>query len=108
MLNDGPGYSVITNSIIWGNYGAIGAGIRNLWGTVTAQYSNIQGGWTGTGNKNVDPLFMGATDFHLQSTSPCVNTGTATDAPLEDLDGNPRPSPIGGAFDMGAYEYQWP
>lgn len=47
-------------------------------------------------------------DFHLLSTSPCKDSGTATGAPASDFEGNPRPSPAGGAFDMGAYEYQAP
>ena len=42
-------------------------------------------------------------DLHLIPTSPAVNNGTSDNAPLEDFDGNPRP--IGGNFDIGAYEY---
>ncbi len=45
-------------------------------------------------------------DFHLQSDSPCIDTGIETGAPSDDLDGNPRPSCSG--YDMGAYEYQCP
>ncbi len=43
-------------------------------------------------------------DYHLSATSPAIDTGTATDAPSTDLDGNPRPS--GRTYDVGAYEYQ--
>ncbi len=42
-------------------------------------------------------------DYHLHSTSPAMDTGTATNAPNVDLDGNPRP--VGAAMDIGAYEY---
>ncbi len=45
-------------------------------------------------------------DYHLQSISPCKDTGTADGAPSKDLDGNFRPSCSG--YDMGAYEYQCP
>jgi parallel beta-helix repeat protein len=43
-------------------------------------------------------------DYHLSSTSPAIDAGTATDAPSVDLEGNPRP--VGKGFDIGAYEYQ--
>jgi hypothetical protein len=42
-------------------------------------------------------------DYHLLSTAPAVNKGTALDAPSVDLDGKPRP--IGAAVDIGAYEF---
>jgi hypothetical protein len=47
---------------------------------------------------NVDSL-----DFHLQSTSSCIDSGFAQFAPGYDFDMNERP--IGAGFDIGAYEY---
>lgn len=41
-------------------------------------------------------------DFSLKPTAPAVDAGLETDAPLVDIDGNPRTIP----FDIGAYEYQ--
>ena len=38
------------------------------------------------------------------SNSLCVNSGTAAGAPADDLEGHPRP--VGGGYDMGAYERQ--
>ena len=81
-------------------------------------YSDIQGcggsggGWNssvgtdGGGNIDADPLFLNAAggDLHIQSGSPCIDAGTSSGAPDDDLDGNPRPS--GSGYDMGAYEYQ--
>ncbi len=54
-----------------------------------------------------DPQFVNpaAFDFRLQSTSPAIDAGISTNAPLFDFAGNKRPVPIGGAFDIGAYEY---
>jgi predicted outer membrane repeat protein len=49
------------------------------------------------------PQFVSASDWHLQSNSPCINTGDNSYAQgTKDLDGNPRI--IGGVVDMGAYE----
>ena len=60
----------------------------------------------GPGNFVADPLFVNWTnlDFHLQSNSPCINSGEAHVALLTDLEGHPRV--IGSAIDLGAYEYQ--
>ena len=41
-------------------------------------------------------------DFHLQSTSPAVNSGTANLAPDTDIDGNSRPSC--GGYDRGSHQ----
>jgi hypothetical protein len=64
---------------------------------------------TGTGFFTNAPLFvnLAAGDFHLQSNSPCINSGTnAYVISTTDLDGNPRI--VGGTVDIGAYEYQTP
>ena len=57
-------------------------------------------------NLLVDPLFVNtsANDFHLDSSSPLINTGlnSAPSLPATDFQGNNRI--IGGIVDMGAYE----
>ena len=56
-----------------------------------------------------EPAFVNWTnnDFHLQSNSPCINSGNnAYVTVTNDLDGNPRT--VGGTVDIGAYEYQTP
>jgi len=74
----------IMNSILWGNSAQIGSQIN---GTADVSYSDIEGGYSGTGNLNIDPLFRDAAngDFHLQSTdcgyglnSPCIDAGDPT------------------------------
>ena len=55
-----------------------------------------------------NPLFVNpaARDFHLQSGSPAINTGTTLGAPYNvDFAGTSRPQPPGGAYDIGAYEF---
>jgi hypothetical protein len=53
------------------------------------------------------PIFVAPLNFHLQSSSPCINSGNnAYISSPTDLDGNPRVT--GGTVDIGAYEYQTP
>ncbi len=42
-------------------------------------------------------------NYHLRANSPCINSGTSTDAVSPDIDGDTRPQ--GGGYDMGADEY---
>lgn len=62
-------------------------------GSVTATYSNIQGGWAGIGNIDCDPLFVDSPngDYHLSwdnypiqdaTMSPCIDTGDSA-SPLD-------------------------
>src|SRR5690606_38607828 len=73
-------------------------------------YSDIQGGWVGPGDGNIDadPLWLdpAAGDFRLGAASPCINAGDNSAVPAgitTDLAGLPR---FVGIVDMGAYEYQ--
>jgi hypothetical protein len=66
---------VLRNNIIWGNTAQTAPEIRlRQGGSVTVTYSDVQGGWSGTGNKNEAPSFAD-TSFYLQVTSPCVDAG---------------------------------
>ncbi|MEM6964074.1 MAG: T9SS type A sorting domain-containing protein [Bacteroidota bacterium] len=60
---------------------------------------------TGTNDLNeTDPEFVGLNDedYRLSDMSPAIDAGIATNAPLFDIEGNPRVDDI----DMGAYENQ--
>jgi len=105
----------VYNNIIWGN-SAAGNG-ADVWLAGTGQQkvflyndvNNMYGVWDIAQNiLNVDPKFFNpvAGDYHLQSTSPCLNYGTngAPSLPLTDLDGNARTN-SGGQVDLGAYEF---
>ena len=58
-----------------------------------------------TGTTEGDPEFVASTtgDYHLSSTSPCIDIGTSNGAPVTDFDGVTRPQGYG--YDVGAYEY---
>lgn len=102
--------------------------INNDGSTIEVTYSNVQGGYTGDGNIDADPMFVGLIgweypepvfingrwvpqepfpifDYHLTHGSPCIDTGDpeyVTEPGETDLDGNPRI--VNGRIDMGVYE----
>jgi len=102
----------ITNSIFWENYAiSFGDEIHNYDSNPIITYCDIRN-WTdgGTGNINVDPLFMEASNgnYHLQTGSPCVDAGDpdyVMDVNDIDIDGDPRV--IGSRVDIGADEYNF-
>ena len=61
----------IRNCIVWGNNGP-GAQIHS---TGLVEYSDIEGGYTGTGNINEDPNFDDTTYFVLNYHSSCIDAG---------------------------------
>jgi len=83
--------------------------IAEGYGVLTVRYSNIEGGWSGVGNIDQDPLFYEypilGLKFLLEPSSPCIDTG---DPSIEDsiYDWHPRwPDwyPNGAQSDMGVY-----
>lgn len=57
-----------------------------------------------TGNITTDPLFKSTSDFHLQSTSPCIDAGLDVSAITGGLDFNGA-GKYGTAYDIGAFEW---
>jgi len=105
--------ATVTNSIIWNNtrYQVYYPG-----GDLSVSYSDVQGGFAGTGNLDADPCFADPSngDYHLKSqagrwdplgeqwrqddaTSPCIDAGVPTD-PI-----GLEPFPNGGRVNLGAY-----
>ena len=113
-MNGGTEVLNVYNNIIWGN-SASGNG-ADVWlaGTgskKTFLYNDVHGMygvWDIAANiLDVAPAFFDPVngDYHLRSTSPCINAGTngAPSLPAFDLDGNPRTN--GTSVDLGCYEF---
>ncbi len=94
--------AVVNNSIFWN--ANPGTEITNSSGTLNVNYSDVEGGYFGIGNINTNPLFVSASDYHLQTSSPCAGVGTLPGSPVFDLDYNSRPMPVATNPDMGCYE----
>jgi len=120
---------VVSNSIIYFNDRAGGIQIDDDRATVT--FSDIQGGWSGDGNLDVDPLFVAlgqmtdagwvAGDYHLVSqgrrwdsqagswtsddvTSPCIDAGDpAAELADEPVTVADEPAVTNERINMGAY-----
>jgi predicted outer membrane repeat protein len=77
----------VTNAVFWDNYATLGGDQIFLEGSssITVSYSDVQGGWIGEGNIDIDPLFRDPDnrDLHLQDSidcgdphySPCIDVG---------------------------------
>jgi len=123
---------MLTNCILWGNTASGGPQIRISNGSILdISYCNVQGGYSGTGNINADPLFVDADgpddtvgtaddNLRLSAGSPCIDAADNTAVPsgvTTDLDGKPRfvddlcttdtgnPPGADAIVDMGAYEF---
>jgi len=92
---------VVTNCIIWGD---LAGEIYSFFSFPMVTYCDVEGGYSGIGNIDADPLFVDPAndDFHLTYQSPCKNTGhpSAVTEPC-DFEGDPR----GGTAAMGADEF---
>lgn len=99
-------FSAVTlkNNIVWGNSPAAsqvtGPGFA-------ATYNDIQGGFAGIGNLNIDPMF-GDSSFILSSSSPCIDKGDSSAIYNDPADPNNNtlalyPSRGGVRNDIGAY-----
>jgi len=89
------GASTIANCIVWGNTAGSAANEIALssWGSasVSVTYSDVRGGYPGTGNIDADPCYvkLGTNgDYRVQPFSPCIDAGSnaALPADLADLD----------------------
>jgi predicted outer membrane repeat protein len=100
---------VIMNMILWEDSAPSGAEIEVLTGPpLNVTYCDVQGGWAGTGNIDLDPIFDDTLHFYLSDTSPCIDAGNP-DPAFNDPEDPSNPGfalwPAMGTLrnDMGAY-----
>ena len=99
----GPWTPIIQNSIVWGNGGS-----NQISGSGNVQYSDVEGGYSGNGNIDVNPRLADTLSFSLSDTSQCVDAGNP-DPLFNDIENPARAgyalSPSLGTIrnDMGAY-----
>ncbi len=68
-----PAVTTLRNNIIWGNSGTV----QIIGGTPVVTYSDVQGGFTGAGNINLNPMFADS-NFYLMTGSPCIDAGDSS------------------------------
>ncbi len=102
------GGTTMRNCILWNN---CPNQIGEHGGYVRVSSSDVEGGYEGNTNINIDPLFADPNegDYSLRWNSPCVNTGDPSlllDPNETDLAGNPRVAMK--RIDIGPYEFSFP
>ena len=114
---DGPiafrrGYSELVNCILWDDKntengdnrefygGGVAAKPSAGWGSGSADYCDVKGGWDtggGANNISVDPVFIDAANSNLRVkvVSPCIDVGYSNTFPVVDIRGITRPQASG-------------
>jgi hypothetical protein len=125
-INDKWAKGNLRNCILWDNTSIKGGNqvFNGSTASTPMTYSNVQGGWPGTGNINSDPIFVDAAnnDYTLQTSSPCRDAGVHLNPSLPDdvgdldwdsITSEPIPKDLAlqtrrfnVKVDMGAYECQ--
>ncbi len=96
IVNDSSSNIIIKNSIIWGNSAPVSAQIHSISSTPVVTYSDVQGGYTGEGNLNSNPLLgdPGTYGSNIQVLpllpgSPAIDAGQDSSCTPEDGRGFP-------------------
>jgi len=90
-------FLMVLNSILWGDSADVDPEIHvESGGAISVDYSDIEGGWQGTGNIDADPCWVSPTygDYRLLWGSPCIDAGRPDSMDLD---------PDGTWRDMGAH-----
>jgi hypothetical protein len=102
----------VVNCIVWNNGGGAefaftGLDQNAMPPSANVSFSDVSGGYPGTGNINANPLLLntGSGNHRLAAGSPCRDVGnsSATQLPSVDFEGDMRV--VGTAVDIGADEF---
>jgi hypothetical protein len=105
--------AVVINTILWDNEASEeGPEIFELESNLEVRHSDVEGGWPGNGNMDVDPKFR-SDGYHLDYPSTLLNEGTSSifvagdwyECPEYDIDGDERP--YSSEPEIGADEALW-
>lgn len=100
---------MLVNTILYNNRNA-GNAVQetNCGGAAFMASDDVTAGPQSTVDLTMQPPgFVGGGDYHLVSTSPCLDHGTnTTGAPDHDADLKPRPDATAKMWDIGAFELQ--
>ncbi|HKR05213.1 MAG TPA: T9SS type A sorting domain-containing protein [Bacteroidia bacterium] len=70
---------IVRNNIIRNNTSPNNSQVYAIGGgTASVTYSDIQGGYAGSGNIDTDPLFTDTASFYLVPLSPCIDAGDSS------------------------------
>ena len=129
IFNASNSLATLINCIAWSDTSADSFEIVNdATSSALVTYSCVQGGWSGTGNIDANPLFVdpngmdgvpGTHDDNLRLGvgSACIDAGTTVAVGLDDIDHHyrvyddpnaPNTGDLSFPIDMGAYEFQAP
>lgn len=99
------GSIIIKNSILWNNGIELEA-VSTTSPSYQVSYSIVDGGYSGTGNLDADPLFVdeGNNDYHIGICTPAYNAGTNS-VSQSNLDLGSGGRELFDTLDIGAYEY---
>jgi hypothetical protein len=100
--------TVVVNSILYGNTASNAPNFLNLASNITYSHTCTFPFVPGTGNITNSPLLTPS--GRLKSTSPCIDAGTASEAPPTDIDGearwdHPGHTNVVSIVDIGADEF---
>jgi predicted GH43/DUF377 family glycosyl hydrolase len=103
--------TVAFNNIFWLDSASSNREIHGASGTVNVNNCNVAGGYAGTDNINVDPIFADST-FRLSDRSKCIGAGADSvqigsvwyREPRTCFYDSQRPNPAGSKPDIGACE----